>query len=57
MWRTGHLLIKAAMKKFNAQLAGEMSGHMFFKHRWYGFDDAVYAARGCSKSSAARRSP
>ena len=43
MWRTGHWLIKAAMKKFNAQLAGEMSGHMFFKHRWYGFDDAVYA--------------
>ncbi len=43
MWRTGHSLIKAAMKKFNAQLAGEMSGHMFFKHRWYGFDDAVYA--------------
>jgi len=43
MWRTGHSLIKAAMKKFHAQLAGEMSGHMFFKHRWYGFDDAVYA--------------
>ncbi len=43
MWRTGHSLIKAAMQKFDAQLAGEMSGHMFFKHRWYGFDDAVYA--------------
>jgi len=43
MWKTGHSLIKAAMKKFNAQVAGEMSGHMFFKHRWYGFDDAVYS--------------
>ncbi len=43
MWKTGHSLIKAAMKKFKAELAGEMSGHMFFKHRWYGFDDAVYA--------------
>lgn len=43
MWKTGHSLIKAAMKKFGAQLAGEMSGHMFFKHRWYGFDDAIYA--------------
>ncbi|GMW03278.1 MAG: phosphomannomutase/phosphoglucomutase [Candidatus Hydrogenedentota bacterium] len=43
MWRTGHSLIKAAMKQFNAQLAGEMSGHIFFKHRWYGFDDAIYS--------------
>lgn len=43
MWKTGHSLIKAAMKQFNAQVAGEMSGHMFFKHRWYGFDDAVYS--------------
>lgn len=43
MWRTGHSLIKAAMKQFNAQVAGEMSGHMFFKHRWYGFDDAIYS--------------
>lgn len=43
MWMTGHSLIKAAMKKYRAQLAGEMSGHIFFKHRWYGFDDAVYA--------------
>jgi phosphomannomutase/phosphoglucomutase len=43
MWKTGHSLIKAAMKKFDAQLAGEMSGHMFFKHRWYGFDDAIYS--------------
>ncbi len=43
MWKTGHSLIKAAMKQFDAQVAGEMSGHMFFKHRWYGFDDAIYA--------------
>lgn len=43
MWKTGHSLIKAAMKQFKAELAGEMSGHMFFKHRWYGFDDAIYS--------------
>jgi len=43
MWKTGHSLIKAAMKQFNAQVAGEMSGHIFFKHRWYGFDDAIYS--------------
>ncbi|HEO71440.1 MAG TPA: phosphomannomutase/phosphoglucomutase [Candidatus Hydrogenedentes bacterium] len=43
MWKTGHSLIKAAMKQFHAQVAGEMSGHMFFKHRWYGFDDAIYS--------------
>ena len=44
MWKTGHSLIKAKMKELNAPLAGEMSGHIFFKHRWYGFDDALYAA-------------
>lgn len=43
MWKTGHSLIKAAMRQFHAQLAGEMSGHIFFKHRWYGFDDAIYS--------------
>lgn len=43
MWKTGHSLIKAAMREFNAELAGEMSGHIFFKHRWYGFDDAIYS--------------
>jgi len=43
MGKTGHSLIKAAMLKHKAQLAGEMSGHMFFKHRWYGFDDGNYA--------------
>jgi phosphomannomutase/phosphoglucomutase len=43
MWRAGHSLIKAKMKEEHAELAGEMSGHIFFKHRYYGFDDAVYA--------------
>jgi phosphomannomutase/phosphoglucomutase len=43
MWRTGHSLIKAKMKEEKAELAGEMSGHIFFKHRYYGFDDGVYA--------------
>ena len=44
MWKTGHSLIKAKMKETGAQLAGEMSGHFFFRERWYGFDDGVYAA-------------
>lgn len=44
MWKTGHSLIKAKMKSSAAPLAGEMSGHIFFKERWYGFDDALYAA-------------
>ncbi len=43
MWRTGHSLIKAKMAETGAPLAGEMSGHIFFKHRYYGFDDALYA--------------
>jgi len=43
MWKTGHSLIKAKMKESGALLAGEMSGHMFFKERWYGFDDGLYA--------------
>jgi phosphomannomutase / phosphoglucomutase len=43
MWRTGHSLIKNKMKECGAALAGEMSGHIFYKHRYYGFDDAVYA--------------
>jgi phosphomannomutase/phosphoglucomutase len=43
MWRTGHSLIKAKLKETGAPLAGEMSGHIFFKHRWYGFDDGMYA--------------
>jgi phosphomannomutase len=44
MWKTGHSLIKAKMQEVDSPLAGEMSGHIFFKHRWYGFDDALYAA-------------
>jgi len=44
MYKTGHSLIKSKMKELNAPLAGEMSGHIFFKERWYGFDDALYSA-------------
>ena len=43
MWNTGHALIKAKLRETGAPLAGEMSGHMFFKERWYGFDDGLYA--------------
>jgi len=43
MWRTGHSLIKAKMQETGALLAGEMSGHVFFKDRWFGFDDGLYA--------------
>ncbi|HEY0477221.1 MAG TPA: phosphomannomutase/phosphoglucomutase [Kofleriaceae bacterium] len=43
MWKVGHSLIKARMKQTGAALAGEMSGHVFFAHRWLGFDDAIYA--------------
>lgn len=42
MWKTGHSLIKAKMKETHAMLAGEMSGHIFYKHRFFGFDDAPY---------------
>jgi len=45
LWKTGHSLVKAKMKETDAALAGEMSGHVFFKERWYGFDDGLYA--GC----------
>ena len=43
MWQTGHALIKAKLKETGAPLAGEMSGHVFFKERWFGFDDGLYA--------------
>jgi phosphomannomutase/phosphoglucomutase len=43
LWKTGHSLVKAKMKETDAALAGEMSGHVFFKERWYGFDDGLYA--------------
>ena len=58
MWKTGHSLIKSKMKETGAPLAGEMSGHIFFKHRWYGFDDALYAAvRLIEAVSAMRQEP
>ncbi len=44
MWKTGHSLIKARLKEIGAPIAGEMSGHIFFGERWYGFDDATYTA-------------
>ncbi len=44
MWKTGHSLIKAKMRETGALLGGEMSGHVFFKERWFGFDDGIYAA-------------
>ena len=44
MWKTGHSLVKAKLRETNAPIAGEMSGHIFFAERWYGFDDATYTA-------------
>ena len=44
MWKAGHSLVKAKMKETGALLAGEMSGHMFFKERYFGYDDAIYAS-------------
>lgn len=44
MWKTGHSFVKARIKETGAALGGEMSGHIFFKERWYGFDDALYSA-------------
>jgi phosphomannomutase/phosphoglucomutase len=57
MWRTGHSHLKAALKEFHAQLAGEMSGHIFFKHRWYGFDDAIYSGARLLEIVAGGRKP
>ena len=59
MWKTGHSLIKAKMRETDAELAGEMSGHFFFKERWYGFDDGIYAAARLLEilASRSRRSP
>jgi phosphomannomutase/phosphoglucomutase len=54
MWKTGHSLIKAKMRETEAELAGEMSGHFFFKERWYGFDDGLYAAARLLEILAAR---
>ncbi|MFC3552387.1 phosphomannomutase/phosphoglucomutase [Lysobacter cavernae] len=58
MWKTGHSLIKGKMRETDAELAGEMSGHFFFKERWYGFDDGIYAAARLLEILAAQpRSP
>jgi phosphomannomutase / phosphoglucomutase len=57
MWKTGHSLIKAKMRETGAELAGEMSGHFFFKERWYGFDDGIYAAARLLEILAARSEP
>ncbi len=57
MWKTGHSLIKSKMKETGSPLAGEMSGHIFFKHQYYGFDDALYSAvRLIRAASAAGKS-
>ena len=55
MFKTGHSLIKAKMKEVDSPLGGEMSGHIFFKERWYGFDDGTYA--GCRLLEILSRSP
>ena len=55
MYKTGHSLIKAKMKEVDSPLGGEMSGHIFFKERWYGFDDGTYA--GCRLLEILSRSP
>lgn len=58
MYKTGHSLIKSRLKESGAALAGEMSGHIFFRERWYGFDDGMYAgARLCELLSATPESP
>ena len=61
MWKTGHSLIKAKLKETGAPLAGEMSGHIFFKDRWYGFDDGMYAGARLleilARAKATGRSP
>ena len=55
MWQTGHSLIKAKLAETGAPLAGEMSGHVFFKERWFGFDDGLYT--GCRLLEILSRSP
>ena len=58
MWKTGHSFIKGKLKESGAALGGEMSGHIFFKERWYGFDDAIYAAaRLCELLSGRAQTP
>ena len=58
MWKTGHSFIKAKLREIGGAFGGEMSGHLFFKERWYGFDDALYAAaRLCEVLSGDDRPP
>ncbi len=58
MWKTGHSFIKSKLKESGAALAGEMSGHIFFKERWYGFDDGIYAGvRLCELLSRMEQAP
>ncbi len=57
MWKTGHSFIKAKMKETGAELAGEMSGHIFFKERWFGFDDGLYSACRMLEIISQRREP
>jgi phosphomannomutase/phosphoglucomutase len=58
MWKTGHSLIKSKMREEDAELAGEMSGHFFFRERWFGFDDGIYsAARLAEILGASDRAP
>ena len=57
MWKTGHSFIKKKMKETGALLAGEMSGHIFFKERWFGFDDGLYAAARMLEILAQQRRP
>ena len=57
MARTGHSFIKAKMRETQAALAGEMSGHLFFRERWYGFDDGIYAAARLLQILARARAP
>ena len=57
MWKTGHSLVKAKMRETGAAFAGEMSGHFFFKERWYGFDDGIYAAARTLEILAKSESP
>ncbi|MSQ52207.1 MAG: phosphomannomutase/phosphoglucomutase [Betaproteobacteria bacterium] len=57
LWKTGHSLIKARLKETGAPLAGEMSGHIFFSERWYGFDDAQYAGARLLEILSSNRNP
>ncbi|MBL8307071.1 MAG: phosphomannomutase/phosphoglucomutase [Rubrivivax sp.] len=57
MWKTGHSLIKAKLKEIGAPFAGEMSGHLFFGERWYGFDDAMYTAARLLEILSKSRNP